>query len=183
MLQYPLTLPLTTHDVGLDFLYPFVYYGTAFAFTAIQGTNNITNETTFIPILQVALVAATDNYVPSAASVLNSNADFFFGATVLINGTIATSTVAQPTVTFSALARTFSLIMFFVNWGLTLVVLFMTIRQAVGNEEVNKDVLVMPVTIILIIPALRQLFVGNPPFGEYPDDFLNEQRLKTHLSL
>jgi hypothetical protein len=174
MIQYPLTLPLTTHDVGLDFLYPFVYYGTAFAFTAIQGTD-ITNDTTFIPILQVALVAATDNYIPSRASAINNNADFFFGATMAINGTVATSTVAQPTVTFSALARTFSLIMFFVNWGLTLVVLFMTIRQAISNEEVNKDVLVMPVTIILIIPALRQLFVGNPPFGEYPNAFPNER--------
>ena len=36
------------------------------------------------------------------------------------------------------------------------------------DKEMGYWALAAPVTIILTIPGLRALFVGNPPFGEFP---------------
>ena len=37
----------------------------------------------------------------------------------------------------------------------------------VRREGVNDTVLLLPVTLVLVIPALRRLYPGSPPFGIY----------------
>ncbi|PSR77114.1 hypothetical protein PHLCEN_2v8059 [Hermanssonia centrifuga] len=61
------------------------------------------------------------------------------------------------------LTQFFIVALFSVNWGLTLVVVLITIWANDGNE-VNDSILVLPLSVILTIPALRALWVGAPGF-------------------
>ena len=54
--------------------------------------------------------------------------------------------------------------MLIVNWGLTLAVLHITVCAANGHE-VDESILVLPLSVILTIPALRALWIGALGFG------------------
>ncbi|KAL0567560.1 hypothetical protein V5O48_014430 [Marasmius crinis-equi] len=74
----------------------------------------------------------------------------------------------------SWVAKTFSMVLFLINWGLALLVTFMTVALAVGKVKYGggklpDSVLAMPLTITLMIPGLRALFIGDPPFGNVLD--------------
>lgn len=62
------------------------------------------------------------------------------------------------------LTQFFIMAMFLVNWGLTLVVLYISVAASDGRK-VNESILVLPLSVILTIPALRALWVGAPAFG------------------
>jgi len=52
------------------------------------------------------------------------------------------------------------------NWALTVLVVYITVAVMVSRKkEAGEGVLLIPLTIILTIPALRAMFVGSPPFG------------------
>ncbi|KAF9270749.1 hypothetical protein L218DRAFT_952828 [Marasmius fiardii PR-910] len=155
-------------NVGLDFLYPFVHYEMTSSFFAVSETSNSTF--TPIAIVDAVLVTATDNYVPGETETHSEYSVTFPGAEtdtrvpVLINRfSIKTSNVA----------RTFTMVLFFVNWGLVVLVLFMTVsllvRKMKYQKQVPESILAMPLTIILMIPGLRALFIGDPPFGNLVD--------------
>jgi hypothetical protein len=152
------------HTLGLDFLYPFLNYEFTHHFMAVSNSSALSA----VPILEVILVTSTDNYVP----VANAGTELF---------TIPFEGIAEPvqvytiklSISLSSVARAFSIVLFAVNWGLALIVMFMTISLVVeknrNNAQIPDSVLAMPVTIILTIPALRALFIGNPPFGNVLD--------------
>jgi len=76
------------------------------------------------------------------------------------------SRTVQARVKRVARARALTLSMFAINWVLTLC--SVAIAMNVVIKEKAKDGLdILPVTIILSIPAIRSLYIGSPPFGIY----------------
>ncbi|KAF9645487.1 hypothetical protein BDM02DRAFT_3189684 [Thelephora ganbajun] len=65
----------------------------------------------------------------------------------------------------SFLSKIFTTILLIVNWFLTAGCLRITLLSVVGHKKIGEGVLLLPITVILTIPALRQLYVGSPPFG------------------
>jgi len=66
----------------------------------------------------------------------------------------------------SARSRALTLSMFAINWVLTLCSVAIAM-SVVMMEKVKDGVSLLPVTIILSIPAIRSLYIGSPPFGIY----------------
>ena len=62
--------------------------------------------------------------------------------------------------------------MLLINWALTIGSIYITFVVIFGKEKIDLAVLVLPVTIILTIPALRALYIGSPPYGIYIGKFL-----------
>ena len=72
------------------------------------------------------------------------------------------TTYATVRRTIRAQALTF--LMFTINWLLTLCTLAITGIVA-NKREVKDGVALLPVSIILSVPAIRSLYIGSPPFG------------------
>lgn len=58
----------------------------------------------------------------------------------------------------------FVMSLFFVNWALTGVVLYITLCANEGMD-VGESILLLPLSVIVTIPALRAMWVGAPAFG------------------
>ena len=71
------------------------------------------------------------------------------------------------TVKRTILAKAFTMCLLLVNTALAIGSAYITLLVVIRREETNEGVLLLPVTIILTIPAIRTLFVGSPPFGIY----------------
>jgi hypothetical protein len=80
---------------------------------------------------------------------------------------VVESRVLKATVERSMLAKAFTMCMLTVNWALTAGSVYITL--VVANKRVTQRVTdavpLVPVTVILTIPAIRALYVGSPPFG------------------
>ncbi|KAL0068534.1 hypothetical protein AAF712_004248 [Marasmius tenuissimus] len=171
--MYTWVLPIRDkHTIGLDFLYPFLSYEVTHNFFAVASREDSDTNTTKldpVTILDAVIVTATDNYVPG-------NPEIQHGLSVTFSSNSSTSPLELPvllgryTFVLSPVAKAFSLLLFAVNWVLALLVTFMTIsllvRKIKHGIQVPDTVLVMPLTIILMVPGLRALFIGNPPFGK-----------------
>ncbi|KAJ7463727.1 hypothetical protein FB451DRAFT_1370627 [Mycena latifolia] len=155
----------STHITYTDqqFIYPFDLYESRNTFIALTpSADGSTANATFLPILNVAAVDASETFVPSfnyMAPVAN--------ASVMFNGVeIDKAYVFMLTIRRSLLAQVFTLTIFLLNWGLVACVLFITLAAWVSkNRKLGDWALAVPVSILLTIPGLRALFVGNPPFG------------------
>ena len=74
------------------------------------------------------------------------------------------SSTTYATVRRTARAQALTFLMFTINWLLTLCTLIIT--GIVASKRVVKDgVALLPVSIILSVPAIRGLYIGTPPFG------------------
>ena len=62
-------------------------------------------------------------------------------------------------------ARGLTYSMFTINWILTLSSIITT--SIMFNREGEMAMALLPITVILTIPAIRNLYVGSPPFGIY----------------
>ena len=69
------------------------------------------------------------------------------------------------TVKRSTLSRAFTICLLIVNWALTSVSVWVTTIVYFKGEKPPEAVLLFPLTIVVTIPALRNLYVGSPPFG------------------
>ena len=67
----------------------------------------------------------------------------------------------------SQLSKAFTLCLFFINWGLTVGSVYITVALLVvpRKKEMEAAVFLLPVTVVLTISTLRSLYVGSPPFG------------------
>ena len=65
----------------------------------------------------------------------------------------------------SVLSRAFTMCMWIVNWALTAGTVYITLVIFVNTQKMSDAVLALPVTVILTVPAIRDLYVGAPPFG------------------
>ena len=124
---------------------PFDHY-TAYAFvTVVEPPSNKT-----LPLLTVTAGGGSDSFLFSStpSQLWDSH-----GATVVV------ITAQRP-----RLAQAFTMCMLFINWALTIGTTYLTLAVTKG-VKLHEGVYILPVTIILTIPALRALYVGSPPFG------------------
>ena len=75
------------------------------------------------------------------------------------------SSFTSITVKRSKISKAFTICLLIVNWILTLVSVWVTITIFSMREKPPGAVLLFPLTLIVTIPALRNLYVGSPPFG------------------
>lgn len=85
------------------------------------------------------------------------------GATTVV----VDSRALKVTMGRSMLAQAFKICMLTVNWALTPGSVYITLIVANKRERETDAVPLVPVTMILTIPAIRALYVGSPPFGIY----------------
>lgn len=148
-----------------QFVYPFDDYESQNTFVAFTSPDGSLSNATFLPILNVAAVDASETFIPSFpyfSPVPN--------ASVMLNG-VQTDTeyVFMLTIRCNPLAKIFALIVFTVNWGLVICVMWVTLAAwASQDKKVGDWAVTLPVAIILTIPGLQALFVGTPPLGEFP---------------
>ena len=65
----------------------------------------------------------------------------------------------------SVISRAFTMCMWIVNWALTAGTVYITLVILVDTQKMSDAVLALPITVILTVPAIRELYVGEPPFG------------------
>ncbi|KAG8948798.1 hypothetical protein FRC04_009261 [Tulasnella sp. 424] len=144
--------------------YPFDFYWwrTSLVFVNPQ---NISED---IPLIHVTPTDLTDNFVPSVSSEVPINQTL-----VTLDGSVRTLAGRKVNVRLdrNATTKTFVMMIFFINWGLTIVVLHITVLSLVSKDvRLLEGVVILPVTVILTIPALRALFPESPPFGIFIDN-------------
>ncbi|KAJ6472390.1 hypothetical protein DFH09DRAFT_1380408 [Mycena vulgaris] len=154
--QFSTTHTVQSHGVlgfvwarSQDFYYPFDTYETATAFVAVNPLNTSAPP----PILRLNVVDAADSFIPATDE---ADATGPQGTTVRV----ATVRLAR-----TEMARAFTLVLFLVNWALALAVVYLTIVAAVARAHAPEGLLLVPLTVVLTIPALRALFVDAPRFG------------------
>ena len=67
----------------------------------------------------------------------------------------------------SVRARAITYSMFSINWVLTLCSIIITSIVFNRQRRVKEAVALLPVTVILTIPVIRNLYSGSPPYGIY----------------
>ena len=65
----------------------------------------------------------------------------------------------------SVLSRAFTMCLWIVNWALSAGTMYITLAIVVNAQKVTDVVLALPITVILTVPTIRALYVGEPPFG------------------
>lgn len=128
---------------------------------ALVNPRNVSEE---IPIIHITATDLSNNFLPNDQSEIPITQ-----TVVTLDGSLRSLSGRVVNVRFdrNPTTKTFVMIIFFVNWALTIVVFHITVLTLVSRDvTVSDGVLVLPVTVILTIPALRSLFVENPSFGE-----------------
>jgi len=135
------------------------YHFTASAFAVDKATN------ASVPITLAVRNAGAGDFVTRYETAPTKSVFTYDNQTGSITVEVESST-AFANIKRSARARALTLSMFAINWVLTLcsVVIAMNV---VLREKVKDGITLLPVTIILSIPAIRSLYVGSPPFGIY----------------
>ena len=146
-------------DNGSPNLVPFDTYSvSALAFVIEKGTNNS------VPIATFAACQGSDNFVISSVETPTARNYTYDPGTGQITVEVESSTI-KITAKRSQLAQTFTMCLLLINWALTIGSTFVTLVVVVRKERVHEGVLLLPVTLVLTVPALRDLYVGSPPFG------------------
>jgi len=136
-----------------EYSFPWETYNLATTFVAVNHKNN-----TVLPILRVAPVDSANDFSPAFLD---------WPSTIPFNGTAeATSRSMYLFLKRTPLAKAFSVTIFAVNWLLTGLVVFVTVVAFQRSKERMPDaLLLLPVTVILIVPSLCALMAGSPAFG------------------
>ena len=118
-----------------------------------------------VPIISFAAGEGPDNFLVSSNEEPWTNIytyDPGTGPTTVV----ADSRMVDVTVTRSLIAKVFTLCLLIVNVALALGSTYVTLVVFIKRGEgVHDGILLLPVTIILTIPALRALYVGSPQIG------------------
>jgi len=108
-----------------------------------------------IPINSIGFAGYSNNLVPYVTDA---------ASTTLFNGTTVTSRYAYLTLKRTNVSKGFVLVIFVVNWALTLMVVFVTmVALFAKNVQIPDGIVVLPVSVILTLGGLRALFVDSPP--------------------
>lgn len=149
-------LDVDTAQLGNDrifdqlFWYPFDFYHSGAAFFVIN-----TNDNTSLPITRAVFTDPVNNFAPQSSETASHS---------VVNGTLVQTRFTALGLRRTTNAKMYTLILFIVNWGLTLLVAYITLLVHLG-ENLGEGLIVLPLTIILTMPTIRGLFVENPPFG------------------
>ena len=148
-------------DYGSQGITPFDFYQFAALMFMIDKATN-----TSVPIVAIVAGEGPENFaVSSLYTPTRSNYTYDFGTgpvTVEVE-----SAVVDIEAKRSRLTKAFTVSLALINSALTIASAYITLLVVVRREKMNDSLLVLPVTVILTIPALRGLYVGSPPFGIY----------------
>lgn len=144
---------------GLDqeFAYPFDGYQMEVTFLA---RDHDTNQA--LPILGARIISSTNNmnfFLRYDRATEQHNAT---------TGETSTSRTMELALGRNGFTKAFVVTLFIVNWALTAVCAYITISALVG-VTLSESIVVLPVSVILTIPALRALWIDAPGFGEDPN--------------
>ena len=134
------------------------YVLNAFVFVIDTATNRS------VPITRFAVADPLNNFVTrSTDSPTTSKFTYDAGeGPVTID---VESRALELDIRRSALSRAFTMCMWVMNWALTAGTVYITLVILVNTQKMTDAVLALPITMILTIPAIRGLYVGEPPFG------------------
>ena len=119
-----------------------------------------------IPIIAFVASGRPDNFIiKSTEWRTKSNYTYESGGRSTLGE--VESSVVRVTAKRLALAQAFTMCVLFVNSALAIGSAYVTLLVIFRREGVNDTVFLLPVTIVLTIPALRSLYVGSLPFGIY----------------
>ena len=154
---YTQFLKIKNTQINIDqtYYYPFDNF---YMETHIVAINISDTNFSAIPINSIGFAGYSNNLVPY---VTNS------ASTTLFNGTTVTSRYAYLTLKRTNVSKGFVLVILFVNWLLTLMVVYVTMVALFDkNLQIPDGIVVLPISVILTLTGLRSLFVDTPPFGE-----------------
>ena len=140
------------HNIPFD-----AYNFNVVVFVFDRGTNKS------VPILGIVVNSQVQNFDVTKVSEGN-----FVGVSNAAAGTIPMEDilyVAFIEVRRSTLARVFTICLLIINWALTSVSVWVTMVVYFRREKPGDAVLLFPLTLVVTIPALRNLYIGSPPFG------------------
>ena len=128
----------------------------------IFAIDKATNES--IPIITLIAGRAPENFDMSfteAETTSNFTYDSATGPTTISVG----SRVVHMEARRSQFTRALTMCLFLVNWALTTCSIYITVLVVFKRVKKNEGTLFLPVTIILTIPTLRDLYPSSLPFG------------------
>ena len=117
-----------------------------------------------VPIVTFAAGEGPDNFAVSSFD-METKSNYTYDSGAGPTTAEVESRVIRITVERSQLARAFTICMMIVGSALAIGSTYLTILVFFEGDGVDRAVLLLPVTIILTIPALRALYPGSPPFG------------------
>jgi len=122
-----------------------------------------TNES--IPIVTLIAGRAPENFdmsfTEAPETTSNHTYDSDTGPTTISVG----SRVVHMEARRSRFTRALTMCLFLVNWALTTCSIYITVLVVFKRVEKHEGTLFLPVTIILTIPTLRELYPSSLPFG------------------
>ena len=160
------TLNVFNVEHNIDYLIrqemtPFDSYDlTAFMFMIEKPTH------TPVPIVVFAASEGPHNFVVSSSQTRTYSNFTYKSDTGPITIKVE-SAVIRIQVKRSKFSGAFTLCLVLINSTLTIGSAYITLLVVVRRERMNDSLLLLPVTVVLTIPALRNLYVGSPPFGIY----------------
>ena len=132
---------------------PFDNYSLSSTVLAIDMTTNLT-----LPMVLFEAYGRAENFVISSSGGA-ARVRYIYGPWSSEGRRI------YITVKRTILAKAFTMCLLLVNTALAVGSAYITFLVVIRREETKDGVLLLPVTIVLTIPALRALFDGPPPFG------------------
>jgi len=140
---------------------PFDTYAlTATVFVIEKATNSSA------PIIAFAVGEGSNNFVVSSNSRPTRSSYTYNPGTGPATVEVQSSAM-YITVRRSQLAQAFTVCLLLINLALTAGSVYVTILVLTRRERINEGIILFPVTVVLTIPALRNLYPGSPPFGIY----------------
>jgi len=153
---YTQLLHIKNIQINIDqaYYYPFDIF---YMETHIVAINLSDTNFSAIPINSIGFAGYSNNLVPYVTDS---------ASTTLFNGTMVTSRYAYLTLKRTNVSKGFVLVIFVVNWLLTLSVVYVTMVALFDkNLQLPDGIVVLPISVILTLTGLRALFVDSPPFG------------------
>ena len=134
---------------------------TATAFVIEKATNRS------VPIIAFAAGEGPSNYVVSSSPALRARNNYTYDPGTGPTTVEAESSVIVMKLEKSQLTQAFTVCLLLVNLALTVGSVYVTIVVLSRRERIHEGILLFPVTVVLAIPALRNLYPGSAPFGIY----------------
>ena len=129
--------------------------------TNFVAFNTATNTT--LPILRLAFSNSVNDFQPQIEeSSTKTN----------VNNTVVNSRTTKLILRRSVGGQIFIVLIFTTNWVLTAAVVYITSLSVRSNAaKLGDGIIILPVTMILTLPQLRQFFVNAPLIGELSSYF------------
>jgi hypothetical protein len=128
----------------------------AFVFAVESATNKS------VPVLAFEIGTFGSGDFASRSEVTTSTSWFYDGLTTME----VESNTLFASIRRSVAAQALTYSMFAINWVLAISsILTTSVAFQWGEGAGNFGITLLPVTLILTIPAIRNIYVGSPPFG------------------